>query len=99
MSARTNVVRLSEAANKGDQSYRWQDRDPVIEELLAHMDASGLTDTMIAAKAMCTWQTVHNIRVKTKRPQNYTVDRIIKACGVKRVFVPLGWQPPTDLWA
>lgn len=83
----TNVVQLREATNKSDQAYRFVDRDPVIEDLLYCMEQSGLKDSVIAARAMCTWQTVHNIRVKTKRPQNLTVDRIFKAYGFKRVLM------------
>jgi len=35
---------------------------------------------------MCSWQTVDNIRVKTRRPWNWTVDRIFRACGYERVL-------------
>lgn len=80
---------LKLVTNKAAQGYRFIDRDPIIEDLLWVMDESGQTDAQIAAKALCTWQTVSNIRVKTKRPQNYTVDRIFKACGFKRMLVAL----------
>jgi hypothetical protein len=84
---KTNVVRLNEISNKNAQGYRFIERDPVIEELLFCMDNSDLSDTQIAAYAMTSFQTVRNIRVKTKRPQNWTVDRIMKACGFKRVLM------------
>lgn len=84
---KTNVVRLNEITSKNDQGYRFIERDPIIEDLLYCMDSSSLSDTQIAAYAMTSYQTVHNIRVKTKRPQNWTVDRIMKACGFKRVLM------------
>jgi len=87
--AKSNVVALKEATGKRVTAYRWVDRDPIIEDLLAAMNASGKTDAVIAAAAMCSYQTVNNIRVKTKRPQNYTVDRIFRACGFKRVLVAI----------
>ena len=85
----SNVVRLNEVTNKADQGYRFIERDPVIEELLWAFDQSGLTDAQIAAYAMVSWQTVHNVRTKTKRPHNYTVTRLLRACGFKRVLVTL----------
>lgn len=81
------VNRLREVVNKGDQGYRFIDRDPIIDDLIYVMDNSEMTDAQIAARAMCSWQTVHNVRVKTKRPQNYTCERIIKVCGYKRVLM------------
>jgi len=81
------VIPLRSASTKRGQAYRFVDRDPIIETLITIMDDSGLSDAMIAAKAMCSWQTVNNIRVKTKRPQNYTIDRVLRACGFKRTIV------------
>ena len=62
------------------------DPDPVISELIAIMDGSGLSDAVVAARAMCSWQTVRRVRTRTKRPQNYTVDRILMACGYQRLI-------------
>jgi tRNA splicing ligase len=84
---KSNVTHLARLHLASENTYRFVDRDPVIEDLLFCMDGSGLTDSQIAARSMCSWQTVHNIRAKTKRPQNYTIDRILSACGLRRVFV------------
>ena len=90
MKGPARIIDLRKITQKRSSAYRFVDRDPIIDELIAAMDASGKTDAEIAASAMCTWQTVNNIRVKTKRPQNYTVDRILKACGYRRVLVRIG---------
>ncbi len=82
-----SVVKLREVTNKADQGYRFIERDPVVDDLMYVMDQSGMTDAEIAARAMVAWQTVHHIRVKTKRPQNYTCDRIFRVCGYKRVLM------------
>jgi len=83
----SSVITLKRVGTKRYEAGRFQDRDPIITDLITAMNDSGLTDGEIAAKAMCSWQTVDNIRVKTKRPWNMTVDRILKACGFKRVLV------------
>lgn len=87
MQAKSNIHQLQRIASRAETGYRFVDRDPIIEDLLFCMDGSALSDTQIAAAAMTSYQTVHNIRVKTKRPQNYTVDRILKACGFRRAIV------------
>lgn len=86
---KSNVVALNKMHQKNKSTYRFVDPDPILDLLrVAIEDAcrdNRMTLAQIAADAMCTYQTVARIvDGETRRPQNGTVDRILKACGFTR---------------
>jgi hypothetical protein len=80
---RTNKI----PTTKTEKSYQFRERDPdpVLVELRDKIITSRLSAEELAVKAMVSWTTINNIlNFKTRRPQNYTVDAILKACGYYR---------------
>jgi predicted transcriptional regulator len=78
---------------------RWKsdsDRDPVISHLQQAIEESGMKPAEVAAKAMCSYQTVQRIvDGETRLPRNSTAERIFEACGIARSYTRNGkvWQP------
>lgn len=86
-----NVHRLEFATR--DTGYRWQDRDPAMEELCSLIDASNMSVEAIVRKvAIATGgayrvggSTIYNwLNGKTKRPQSYTMNWVGYALGYER---------------
>jgi len=72
-----------------DRGYRFTDgRDPVLEQVTRVITDSGLALNAIEAKCgvcastMRSWQ-----QGKTKRPQNATVEMVLRTLGYRRVII------------
>jgi hypothetical protein len=86
---KSNHVALNKLHQKNTTAYRFADPDPILDLLRAAisdaMRDNRMSIVQIAADAMCAYQTVARIvDGETRRPQNSTVDRILKACGFTR---------------
>jgi hypothetical protein len=71
--------------------YLKHDVDPIVAKLQRAIEESGQSTTEVAAKALCTYQTVQRIiDGDTRLPRNTTCDRIFEACGITRTFIKNG---------
>lgn len=60
-------------------------RDPVLDQVLDCIESSNHSLTWISAKSGVSVTTLINWRSgKTRRPQNVTIDFVLRACGYKR---------------
>jgi hypothetical protein len=87
--AKTPTNRLSQV---GKTSYNWVDRDPVMDEVCRIIIASGWTVEKIEEETTRIGRKVSRYTIlgwlyKVKRPQNYGIDSVLMALGVKREFV------------
>lgn len=72
------------------RTYRWIDKDPVVDELRTMVNDEGLSKRLniVADLASLARTTVHNLfKGETKRPQNATVMAIVTSLGYQRKFV------------
>lgn len=76
-----------------DRGYRFQDRDPAMEELCDLIDKSGLTAHQITQEVSKAshglyhvgWGTINNwLNGKTRRPSNHTLTWVGYALGYER---------------
>jgi hypothetical protein len=70
------------------KTYLFQNKDPVIDEVRTVVADSGLSqadiesESRVRASTMSAW-----FRGKTRRPQNATIEAVLRACGKQRVIV------------
>jgi hypothetical protein len=72
------------------RTYRFTDKDPVVDELHTLLEDEGLFQRLrhVAELASLHPSTTHNLfHGKTRRPQNATVMAIITSVGYERKFV------------
>ena len=68
-----------------DRGYRWSERDPILDEVCRLITNSGLSAAAVAARAEITAATVNAwLSGHTKRPQNATIDAVLRALGFRR---------------
>lgn len=64
---------------KQDTGYRWQDRDEIMDFVVAAINESGLTYTQIANMSGVHQSTLRNWCLgKTKRPMRATLDIVLR---------------------
>lgn len=64
---------------------RGKPRDPMLDQVLECMATSNRSLTWIAERSGVSIATLINWRSgKTRRPQNVTIDFVLRACGYKR---------------
>ena len=85
----TNVFSLQ---TKAAYVHHHIEQDPVCDVLrdaIRHArEELGMTLEEISAKALVGWTTINNISVgKTRRPWNQTAQRILEACGYRRLVI------------
>jgi len=73
---------------KRDTGYRFTDRDPVLELVTRCITDSGTALAAIEAKCGVTSQTMRQWQKGvTRRPQNATVDMVLRALGYRRTVI------------
>jgi transcriptional regulator with XRE-family HTH domain len=68
-------------------TYRFKDKDPVIDEMRTMQEDSGMSYEDISVKSGVSKSTQYNwFHGKTRRPQSATVEAFGRALGFKRVW-------------
>jgi hypothetical protein len=94
---------LNLAAQPSAQGYRFIDKDPDMEVVVAAIANSGLTveaisemterqGNKVSAAAMVGW-----MYGKTKRPQNYTLTAVMQALGYNRKWMEANMAPTVSI--
>lgn len=95
--ATTPTNRLDLATSKS--TYRFIDKDPALEDLISHINASGLTPEEIEAETDRIHRKVSRACIigwlyrGTKRPQNYTMESVYLALGIETRRVRVSPMP------
>jgi hypothetical protein len=83
--------------SKSAQGYRYVEKDPVIHELIDLVNKDPRSVTAIAKDAFIAPSTLMNLdHGKTRRPQNATIEFLLRAMGKKRVIVDA--DPNEKVW-
>ena len=73
-----------------DRGYRFIKQDPILRDVSRAITESGLSLARIASKSGVTTCTISRwMSGKVKRPQNLTVEFVLKALGYKRVLIKI----------
>ena len=79
---------LSAAPRSVGYGYSFVDKDPLMYELFAAMDSSGLSDNAIAEKSGVCRSTIYNWRTgKTRKPLAPTIQMVGRYVGLKLAWV------------
>lgn len=86
--AKINEHALQQLNAKYATGYRFIDKDLICDQLTELMDKTGATPSKIARGGNIAANTVRAIKKgKTKRPQNRTVEAILRSMGLTREIV------------
>jgi|SRR5215471_13713452 len=90
----TNIVALRRRLDHldRDRGYRWKDQDPVLQLMNRVVTDSGWSLMTIQDKSGVAAGTIRNWQLgKVSRPQNWTVEQVLKALGYSRkIYGPDG---------
>jgi hypothetical protein len=88
--SRPNDLRVIDMKTRQGYRFRKKEKDPVITQVLNLIDESGLNDHQVAIRSDISPQTIKNWRDGvTRRPQNYTLDWVLRTLGYTRAIIKL----------
>jgi hypothetical protein len=99
--AKAELVRMKTRPRNPDsasaQGYRYVDKDPVIHELIGLVNKDPRSVTAIAKDAFIAPSTLLALdHGKTRRPQNATIEFLLRSLGKKRKIVDI--EPGDEVW-
>lgn len=87
---------MKNASKKVSGTYRWIDKDPIIDEISELIRKDGRSIPDIAEAAYLSPVTLYNwIYGKTRKPNNVSIDFTLRALGFERPIIPMLVSTPT----
>jgi len=98
--SRKNIIQFGDAKPEG---YRWIDKDPIIDEMLALAKQDGRPLASLAHRSYLSPTTIYNWdHGKTRRPNHHSVHSFLRAMGYELKIVKSDkkllinrWRKPT----
>jgi hypothetical protein len=93
------VRKLRLVHNVAPEGYRWIDKDPIIDEMMALAKQDGRSLSAIAVQAYLSPTTAHNWdKGKTRKPNHVSVQFFLRAMGYEMQIVKSGRPLPIYRW-